>query len=446
MVDPQLRTSRQSLLGKLAGKSAAQFRLLRRNPEEFLRNIRQFTNPPAFLAGLLDMAEIPPLSIEVDPNGAAVSTVTLNVLLPSIGRNGMTGGPNTVLMIGARLAHSGIPVRFVSCDLPLAAETDWFWAHLAQLTGIPGRPAKATLNDACATPLRIGADDLFLASFWTTAHQAAAVLPRTRRKRFVYLIQDFEPGFYAWSSRYALAMETLGLPFHAIINEATLADFLFESRVGQFADNNFRSSCTVFEPAIDRRLYQPVKTHVTRPRRLLVYARPTNPRNLLGIAVAALKQAATRPPFADDNWEFLAIGARGSLPPIPLGDGRVLREAPWRDLTGYARLLQTSDILLSPMLSPHTGYPVLEMAACGGLAVSNSFATKTPATLRALSSNIIAVDPTTEGFTTGLAAAAERIALGFDHMTPLDLPDTWDDALAGVQRTIHDLISDHAKT
>ncbi len=424
-------------LGKLAGKSVAQLRLLRRDPEEFLRNIRQFTDPAAFLARLLDMPDIPPLRVEVVSRGNA----TLNVLLPSIGRLGMTGGPNTVLMIGARLAHAGIPVRFVSCDVPLTSDTDWFWVHLAQITGILGRPARATLDDACAAPLRIGADDLFLASFWTTAHQAAAVLPRTRRTRFIYLIQDFEPGFYAWSSQYALALASLDLPFHAVINEATLADFLFESRVGRFADAEFRSSCTVFEPAIDRQLYKPVPANAARPKRLLVYARPTNPRNLLGLAVAALKLAAAGPGFAGD-WEFLAIGARGGLPPIPLGSGRVLQEAPWRDLAGYAALLQASDILLSPMLSPHTGYPVLEMAACGGVAVTNSFATKTPMQLRALSPNILAVDATVEGFAAGLAAAAERIATGRDPIAPLNLPGTWDVALAGVQQTVLDLLAD----
>jgi hypothetical protein len=428
-------------LGNLARKGVAQLRLLRHNPEEFLRNIRQFTNPPAFLAGLLDMPEIPPLRVEVvTPAGAIGSTVTLNVLLPSISRHGMTGGPNTVLVIGAHLAHSGIPVRFVSCDEPLASDTDWFWAHLAQLTGIPGRPAAAILSDACVAPLQIGEDDLFLASFWTTAYQAAAVLPRTRRNRFVYLIQDFEPGFYAWSSRYALALASLGLPFHAVINEATLADFLFESRVGQFADIGFRSSCVVFEPAIDRHLYKPVDTRATRPQRLLVYARPTNPRNLLGLAISALKLAAASPAFVGE-WEFLAIGARGSLPPIPLGHGRVLQEAPWQDLAGYAGLLQTSDILLSPMLSPHTGYTVLEMAACGGIAITNCFATKTSIQLRALSSNIIAVDATVEGFAMGLASAAECIAAGVDRMSPIRVPNTWDDALVGVRQTILDLLA-----
>jgi hypothetical protein len=147
-------------------------------------------------------------------------------------------------------------------------------------------------------------------------------------------------------------------------------------------------------------------------------------------------------PGFSGNWEFLAIGARGSLPPVPLGNGRVLQEAPWQDLAGYAGLLQSSDILLSPMLSPHTSYPILEMAACGGIAVTNSFATKTPTQLTALSPNILAVDATVEGFAMGLAAAAERIATGVDPMSPLRLPGTWEIALAGVQKTILNLLAD----
>jgi len=422
-------------LHQLLRKSLAQLKLVRRNPEEFVRNIQQFSDPPAFLAKLLDIPEITPLRVNV-----IGTKVTLNVLLPAITRQGMTGGPNTVLLIGALLAHKGFPVRFVSCDVPLEPDTEWFWSHLAQLSGISDRPAEATLNDACAAPLLIGTNDLFLASFWTTAYQAAGVLPATRRSRFVYLIQDFEPGFYAWSSRYALALASLALPFDAIINEATLADYLFESRSGQFAENGFRSSCTVFEPAIDREIFRPAHCQIPRARRLLVYARPTNPRNLLGLAVSALKTTIASSVFAE-NWEFLAVGARGSLPNIPLGSGRVLREAPWQNLSGYAELLRASDILLSPMLSPHTSYPVLEMAASGGIAVTNSFATKTSERLKALSTNIIAVDPTVQGLSMGLTAAVERVAMGVDHTEPLHLPYLWPDALNEVQKTICNLLA-----
>lgn len=84
------------------------------------------------------------------------------------------------------------------------------------------------------------------------------------------------------------------------------------------------------------------------------------------------------------------MGSRGSLPPITLAPGKVLTPAPWADYAGYGRQLRDADVLLCPMLSPHTSYPVLEMAASGGLAVTNTHATKTAAALRALSANIVA--------------------------------------------------------
>ena len=83
--------------------------------------------------------------------------------------------------------------------------------------------------------------------------------------------------------------------------------------------------------------------------------------------------------------------------------------APWLDLAGYAEQMRESDILLSLMLSPHPSYPPLEMAACGGLAVTTTFANKTPEALAELSANIIGVAPTLEDVAAGLEAAVARL-------------------------------------
>lgn len=425
---------------KAMRKAVAQLRLLCCNPEKFLRNLKQFTNKTVFLNELLDMPQIRKLDIQVtaNPDGSPLAA-SVNVLLPRIGPSGMTGGPNTVLLIAALLAHSGVPVRFVSCDAPLLPETEWFWIHLSQLTGIAGRPSKAVLRDAFSSRLQIGADDLVLASFWTTAYQAADMVSKTRRDEFIYIIQDFEPGFYSWSSHYALASASLNLRYHAVVNERTLADFLFESQIGRFSEPDFKLHCTVFEPAIDSRLFAPAVISKRQSRRMLVYARPTNPRNLLGLAVAALRAAVATPSFEGD-WEFLAIGARGSLPPVPLGSGKILKEAPWRDLAGYAALLQDADVLLSPMLSPHTSYPVLEMAACSRLVVTTSFATKTTAYLTALSPNIVAVEATVEGLTRGLIVAAGRVEAGEVTEAVLKCPDTWEKSLGDVNNLVRKLL------
>ena len=141
-----------------------------------------------------------------------------------------------------------------------------------------------------------------------------------------------------------------------------------------------RVRATVFEPATDERLFHPpIAAMPGRPKRLLFYARPTNTRNIFGLALMALRRASAHPALA--GWQFLAIGGRGSVPPMSLEGGHKLQPAPWMDYEGYAQSLREADVLLCPMLSPHTSYPVLEMAASGGLSVTNTFTTKTQAAL-----------------------------------------------------------------
>jgi hypothetical protein len=260
-----------------------------------------------------------------------------------------------------------------------------------------------------ARPASIGADDLWLATHWTTAEALRPVLPRMRRPDFLYLVQDFEPGFYPWSSNYALATATYAMPHRAIFNEQFLADYVRAMRPGLYADSGFLAArCKVFEPAVDRRVFYPPASRRDGKRRLLFYARPTNPRNLFGIGVAALRAAIAAGIF-DAAWEFVGIGGRGSVPPIALGGGHVLRPEPWDSYDAYAETLRRGDVLLCPMLSPHTSYPVLEMAACGGKVVTNVFGPKTEAELAALSPDILGVDPSPQGFAEGLRLALARL-------------------------------------
>ncbi len=196
---------------------------------------------------------------------------------------------------------------------------------------------------------------------------------------------------------------------------------------------DFAARALVFEPAIDANLFHPA--HPTdrarrQTRRLLFYARPTNQRNMLGLGLQALRAAIAGETFADKPWEFLAIGGRGSLPELELGRRTVLRPAPWEDYTGYARQLREADILLCPMLSPHTSYPVLEMAASGGVVVTNSFACKTSERLAAISPNIVAARPTIEGLTDALNQAAARVKQGRVAAGRPALPGDWNTALA----------------
>ena len=413
-------------------KLAVQLGLAWREPEVFARNLRQFTSPVRFLDDLLDHPDLTPLVLDQTVAGAPA----LNILLPEIARLGATGGPNTALAIARLASDAGMRVRLVACDRAPPDDLDWLRPHLATVTGLPESTRAIEVADA-SQRLVCGPRDLFLATFWTTASRIGAALGASAATRLLYLIQDYEPGFYAWSSRHALALATYDLPFRALINQRFVADYLLQTRTGRFADPGFEARCTIFEPALPRALFAGARAGAPspRPRRLLLYLRPTNPRNLAGMAVAALRRVASDPAFRD--WEFLGIGGRGSMPDVTLADGRRLRQARWGSYAEHAALLGASDILLAPMLSPHTGYPVLDMAATGGLAITSSFATKTPEALRAISPNIIGVAPTAEGFARALLDAARPPAAGSDRAAvPLNLPQTWSDALAPVLATI----------
>ena len=147
---------------------------------------------------------------------------------------------------------------------------------------------------------------------------------------------------------------------------------------------------------------------------------------MMGLGLQALRMAVEQGAFPG-AWEFASIGGRGSLPSIALGGGQVLRPAPWASYAGYADSLRQADVLLCPMLSPHTSYPVLEMAACGGSVVTNSYGPKTAQALSALSPDIVGTPPTAQGFADGLRGAASRC--GETRRDRLTLASSWDEVL-----------------
>jgi hypothetical protein len=411
-------------------------KLLRRAP----RVLRAINRSPALFARLLDqhfaadgtgagfaaardrLPGVVPLDLRVDP----AAPPTLNVLVPALTLAGMSGGPNTAIQIAARMAEAGIPVRLVSTDT--AADPDpALRRHVAMLIG-RAAPANLSFADHAdrARPLSVGARDVFFATAWWTAQMAQLAQARTGPRRFLYQIAEFEPAIYPAGSEFALALETYALDFHALVCERLVADYLIEQRIGRFADPDFARRCAVFEPAVDRTRFHP-EPRGEGPRRLLFYARPTKARrNLSELALHALRRAVEAGLFAGAPWEMRFIGE--DLPPLELGGGLTIRAEPWLGYDAYAALLRRSDLLLSLMLSPHTSYPPLEFAACGGLAVHNTYATKTAARLAALSPNIVAVEPTVDGIVDGL----RRAVAALDRPRPPDglaLPASWDDAL-----------------
>lgn len=430
--------SRLKRFAGLPNKLLGNIKLLRRDPELLGRNLLQFTNPALFEQRLVDVLHAAPMHVRFEAHQDGPPR--LNVLDTAWTKLGMTGGPNTVLNLAGRIAREGIAVRLVSTVHPPAIEPIWLRRHIGLLTGDDHLPEVPILSAAEANkPLLLGPKDVFLATHWTTAQQLKAVLPQLPVQEFFYMLQEFEPGFYPWSSNYARAIETYDMDFWPIVNEAMLADYLFSQPLGRLSDPVIRNRAVVFEPAVDETLFHVGPDAASeRPKRLLFYARPTNTRNMFGLGLMALREIAADPAFKD--WEFLSIGSRGSIPDVlRLGHGHVLRRAGWMDYAGYGDLLRQADLLLCPMLSPHTSYPVLEMAACGGVSVTNVFVTKTRGKLESLSRNIIAIEPTVAGFADGLLRGAQEINANRPRLGALNMARNWNTALDPVARRVAEI-------
>jgi hypothetical protein len=413
---------------KLLWRAPRVLRAINRSPELFSRLIdRHFAEDaagPGLASALTALPGVVPLNLRIDP--ALQATPTLNVLIPALTPAGMSGGPNTAIQIAGRMAAAGVPVRLVSIDAAAAPDATVL-AHVASLTGLARLPNLSIVCHADRTrPLTIGASDVFFATAWWSAQMVKLALPVTGPRRFLYQIAEFEPALYPASSEFALALETYSLDFHGLICESLIGDYLRDHAIGRFAEPGFIERCAVFEPAVDRTRFHP-EPHPREPRRLLFYCRPTKARrNLSELGLHALRRAVTDGVFDGALWEMLFIGE--DLPALALGKGLVIRAAPWLGYDEYAALLRRSDVLLSLMLSPHTSYPPLEFAACGGIAIHNSYATKTAARLAALSPDIVAVEPTVDGIVAGLRAAVAALDRP-RPAAPSQLPASWDDAL-----------------
>ena len=185
-------------------------------------------------------------------------------------------------------------MRYVSTDTPIEDDLDKLWTHFTSITGIEPRLPRVEIVSAHDRSVRtmFGDDDVFLGTAWWTVQMIKHALCGRTPSPFLYLVQEYEPGMYPWSTVHALALETYSLDFRAIVNEAVLLDHFAEQRIGRFADPRFVDDSLVFEPAVDRTRFRPEPDMLgDRPRRLLFYARPSAPRNLYELGLHALRRS-----------------------------------------------------------------------------------------------------------------------------------------------------------
>ena len=344
-------------------------------------------------------------------------TQRLNLLVPALSQQHLFGGIETALQAFSALSSHFEQVRIVVTDeaVPQPRSDAYYggWPILA-LADVPLHQNHiVAAGDRWNQTLAVHADDVFMATAWWTAHNGFSILewqqhqfPESLSRKMLYLVQDYEPGFYAWSTRYVLAQATYAHCEQtvAIVNSQELAEYLE-------AQGHHFSQQFVLHPRLHPRLAAMRNNcgQFRKERTMLVYGRPGTERNAFIILIAALRMwAQAYGPAA--QWQVVSAGE--SFPAIDLGAGCQLLSLGKMGIDEYADLLARSAVGMSLMISPHPSYPPLEMAAFGARTLTNRFANKD---LSRYSTYLTSVEqPSPEN----LSLALTRLTASFDAGTP----------------------------
>jgi len=298
----------------------------------------------------------------------------LNLVLPFICQKWAAyGGPATALRFFEALSQHFKHVRIVSSSERREQFEPQRWPGWVLDDGNLAQRSIAFLGDE-ESSLSLCPNDLFIATWWATATyikrviQIQAKMFGGKSQRFVYLIQDYEPGFYPWSADYAYAEATYAgrNDTIAVFNTKLLADY-FGRQGWTFSEHH------IFEPMLNPELRTRIKRNTPKERRLLVYGRPKAPRNAFPLVIDALRVWADQFPLARE-WDVMSAGWKHD--DIPLNSDISLKSLGLLGLREYAQELSRCWLGLSLMISPHPSYPPLEMAEFGAWVVTNNFANK----------------------------------------------------------------------
>lgn len=317
----------------------------------------------------------------------------LNLLIPALSSQHVFGGISTALTLFNELRtcfdHARIILTEEAVFTPGDNQRFAEWTVLSCDAADTGGHTIIACGDRANKSIPIGPEDRFIATIWWSA----VIVQKIRQWQeevfnlrpaapFVYLIQDYEPGFYAWSSRYALAESTYhnSENFIAVINSRILLDY--------FMAEGYRfKHCLVFDPVLNQELQalRPKAMLQKRKKQVLIYGRPGVERNCFALIVMALQLLVREKQGAD--WSFVSAGEPHLT--VDLGNDKQLVSYGKLPLESYARELGRSSLGVSLMLSPHPSYPPLEMAAFGMKVLTNSYKSKN---LAELSGNIKSVN------------------------------------------------------
>lgn len=345
--------------------------------------------------------------MRIQPSFNDNQNIRINLILPSLKKRAMFGGTSTALRVMQE------QVNFFGADARIIVIGNE--KYESRFTYVPDDLLQNNGSElvflAEVPYLDVRTNDIFILTEWRTAYAAEPIMDQSLKlscpqlQKFVYLIQDYEPGFFSWSTEYLLAESTYRIHSEGIIavfNSEELRHF-FHAKHYSFAKE------FDFKPCLNEGLKSILQSEKSRPKRrkrILIYGRPGTSRNAFEMVRDAMSIWSQEYPRSSE-WEIISLGEKFNN--IKAGNNTI-KSLGKVSIEDYARIMLTSFAGVSLMVSPHPSYPPLEMSAFGIRTITNSFEHKD---LSGFSGNIVSVDPCTPE---AIARELSIICDGYEHL------------------------------
>lgn len=329
------------------------------------------------VSGHLPLARAIPETREILFAASSIDRPRFVLLVPSVNPRQTFGGISTAIKLFKEIVkQSGEDVDFAIIATDASIEPEGkaaFPDYTVQKIGDVEQEFRFTLIDASVRPfaqLPVRKGDIFFATAWWTAIFAKNARTFIQSyfgisQKYIYLIQDYEPNFYGWSSNYALSESTYfdSNNYVAIVNSEELFRFFQKSKY-QFN----QAFCLPYK--LNENINKLIKP--TRREKIIVfYGRPSVRRNAFEIICDALASWQMRNPVEASTWRILSMGEEYDQRwAAPVQNLSVLGKL---TLEQYVYWLNRASIGISLMLSPHPSYPPLEMAEAGLMVITNDY-------------------------------------------------------------------------
>ena len=320
------------------------------------------------------------------PSPSSNCHVRINLVLLGIKQDEVYGGVSTALKVFSKLSNSADCSQriIITGNQSLSKDT-----YIPEGFSVDKDSKKEMFFISDGKPLSVRQNDIFIFTYWSTWYTLEEAV-RCRNmiskevRHDIYLIQGFEPGFFAWSTEYMLANSTYQKHSEstiALINSKELASY-----IAQKGFNFYKMF--YFEPRLNDVLLKELSLlplESKRKRQIIIYGRPSVKRNAFQLIISALRKWSEQYSKAG-QWVVLSLGE--SHKDIKLKNNTVQSYGKL-SIGEYANVMSESAIGISLMVSPHPSYPPLEMSTFGLKTITNKFENKD---LSAFNSNIVCLD------------------------------------------------------